>query len=595
MLRTGLLLLSLLIVKISLTQQKQLGFALQHKPVTHLRFNDDSSKLQFAIISDLWGGNRPGIFEDALVKLELLQPQFVISVGDLIDGKTHDTILIDKQWKEFSAKVQSLSMPFFYVPGNHDIEYPIMEKEWIKRFGTPYYYFVYKNVLFLSVNTQDGGVSGVKDAQIQYFKKAIAENANVRWTFIFMHRPVWQGKGDKQEGYEKIEAFLKGRNYTLFSGHHHTYLNVIKNGQKHFVLGTTGGGIELRGEKFGEYDHVTMVSLPPNGEPHIVNLKLDGIIKEDVVNEKTFPVTQSLINQDWISVSPIVLPTQFPASISSEINFRNPTQYPLMVNGSLPQLPGYTITPTDVNLIIPPKTNQKQTVTIATTDKSNIDLASLSFLDVQLNGTYQVDKIVYQLPAKQRIRFEWETVLPGLPNAKTIAADQFNNYDSAGFITLYNPELLNKWYWYGTNDCLVKFRILHDANSLYLAAFIKDDQLVTGDNQDVLYVNVDDKNGNAGRINIQPDLKNPVVKIEGKSGLAIKDVQVTSLVNADGQQKYIIQLPLAKIIKPGNIIRINIGYRDQDNYPEKENSTLYWKPVWGSLDDYKNSGTFLIK
>ena len=67
---------------------------------THLRFNDDTSKLQFAIISDLWGGYRSGVFEDAIDKLALLQPQFVMSVGDLIDGKTCE------------SKIDLLSSPF---------------------------------------------------------------------------------------------------------------------------------------------------------------------------------------------------------------------------------------------------------------------------------------------------------------------------------------------------------------------------------------------------------------------------------------------------------------------------------------------------
>lgn len=241
-------------------------------PVTSQPFNDAADKLQFAIISDLWGGNRPGIFEDAVDKLNLLQPQFVISVGDLIDGKTHDATAIGNEWNDFNSKVNHLTMPFFYVPGNHDIGNADMEGEWTKRFGRAYYYFVYKNALFLVVNTQDGGVDGVKDEQVNYFRRVIAEHPDVRWTFVFMHRPVWQGQNQKEEGYEKIEAALKDRNYTLFSGHHHTYLYNVKNGKKHFVLGTTGGGIELRGEKFGEYDHVTMVSLSGKKEPTIINL-----------------------------------------------------------------------------------------------------------------------------------------------------------------------------------------------------------------------------------------------------------------------------------------------------------------------------------
>jgi len=90
-------------------------------PVTERPFNDDTSKLQFAIVSDLWGGYREGVFEDAVRKLELLQPQFVMSVGDLIEGKTYDSTVLNNEWKQFNAMASSLSLPFFYVPGNHDV------------------------------------------------------------------------------------------------------------------------------------------------------------------------------------------------------------------------------------------------------------------------------------------------------------------------------------------------------------------------------------------------------------------------------------------------------------------------------------------
>ena len=33
-----------------------ISFSQQSQAVTHNRFNDDTNKLQFAIISDLWGG-----------------------------------------------------------------------------------------------------------------------------------------------------------------------------------------------------------------------------------------------------------------------------------------------------------------------------------------------------------------------------------------------------------------------------------------------------------------------------------------------------------------------------------------------------------
>jgi 3',5'-cyclic AMP phosphodiesterase CpdA len=228
-----------------LTFPAGISFSQQGQAVTHNRFNDDANKLQFAIISDLWGGYRPGVLEDAVEKLNLMQPQFVMSVGDLIDGKVYDSVVLDKQWRAFNLPASSLSMPFFYVPGNHDISNPYMEMEWKRRYGRSYYYFTRKNVLFMCINTQDGGSSGIHDEQIDYFIKAIEEHPDVRWTFVFMHRPVWQGEDGKRGGYEKIEAALSDRNYTLFSGHQHTYLKLEKKGNDHYVLGTTGGGSNL--------------------------------------------------------------------------------------------------------------------------------------------------------------------------------------------------------------------------------------------------------------------------------------------------------------------------------------------------------------
>ena len=119
-----------------------------------------------------------------------------------------------------------------------------------------------------------GGIPGLGNEQISYFEKAIADHPDVRWTFVFMHRPVWFTDNKKQEGYEKIEAALKDHPYTLFSGHYHTYLNAVKNGNKHFILGSTGGGSDLRGEKFGEFDHITWVSLNNGESPKIINFKL---------------------------------------------------------------------------------------------------------------------------------------------------------------------------------------------------------------------------------------------------------------------------------------------------------------------------------
>lgn len=562
---------------------------------TNRVFNDDTSKLQFAIITDLWGGRRPGIFEDAVSKLQLLQPQFVISVGDLIDGKTYDPKDINKQWDEFDHDIKPLTMPFFYVPGNHDIGNAIMETEWKKRLGSPYYHFVYKNVLFLSVNTEDGGKGGIHDEQVAYFKKALEENANVRWTFLFMHRPVWQGKGDKQEGYEKIEALLKGRNYSLFSGHHHTYLSVTKNGHKHYVLGSTGGGSDLRGEKFGEFDHVTMVTLT-NGEPKVVNLKLDGIIKEDVVNEKTHPITETLIDQNWLLPIPFVSDHQQEKKVDAELIFNNPTNYPLKITGNLNKhITAYRIEPASVDMVIAPQKKIAQPITISKKDGSLIDLALLPSVDIELTGEYEYNKTKYSIPAEKKLLLSWKLIPAQLSKEKNVNANLYHNIDTSGMIYLTSPEQLNgPWYWSGATDGLLRFKVVQDKDYVRIIGLAIDDQWTNEANnvKDIIYLHLEDANGGQNVISCSP--WDATCSIEGEGKISLKDI-TTKKFFTDNLFLIEFSIPVNKLLKADHTLRMNIGFRDYDKTPEKWVSTLFWKPLWSSESSYKNSGTFILK
>src|SRR5438552_544617 len=65
------------------------GLVVEHEkrnPWTHLRLNNDPEEFQFSIVSDRTGGHRAKVFSRAVERLNLLQPEFVVSVGDLIEG-----------------------------------------------------------------------------------------------------------------------------------------------------------------------------------------------------------------------------------------------------------------------------------------------------------------------------------------------------------------------------------------------------------------------------------------------------------------------------------------------------------------------------
>lgn len=251
-------------------------------PWTKQAFRADPDDFQFAIVSDRHGGSRSGIFEMAVAKLNLLQPEFVLCVGDLIDGYTENRKELKKQYDEMDSILAGLEARFFRVVGNHDISNPIMSDVYRKRYGSAYYHFVYKDVLFLVLSTEDTAKGGMSDAQISYAQKAISDNPHVRWTFVFMHKPLFvEHKGRLNQKWAKIEALLIDRPHTVFAGHWHNYAKHEKHGRNYIRLATTGGGSELSGIVDGKFDHIVWVTMTDQG-PRIANVMLNGIHDENV-------------------------------------------------------------------------------------------------------------------------------------------------------------------------------------------------------------------------------------------------------------------------------------------------------------------------
>jgi len=163
----------------------ELDFKLEERnPVTHLRLNNEPNDFQFAIVSDRTGGHRAKIFSRAVEQLNLLQPEFVISVGDLIEGYTDNSERLTREWREFQEYVSRLQMPFFYVPGNHDIANLVQDQLWKEKFGRRYYDFLYRNVLFLILNSEDppGKDEGsISEEQLAFVKRSVESSRGVRW------------------------------------------------------------------------------------------------------------------------------------------------------------------------------------------------------------------------------------------------------------------------------------------------------------------------------------------------------------------------------------------------------------------------------
>ena len=115
------------------------------KPWTHLDFPENTGMdYHFAIVSDRAGRPRAGVFENAIDKINKMMPDFVMSVGDYIDGicvEDQSVSFLEKQWKTFLPMVKKCIPPLFFLMGNHDCIPPgagsrAYMKEW-KNFISP--------------------------------------------------------------------------------------------------------------------------------------------------------------------------------------------------------------------------------------------------------------------------------------------------------------------------------------------------------------------------------------------------------------------------------------------------------------------------
>ena len=285
--------------------------------------------LRFAIIGDRTGLARPGVFEQAIKQVGWMKPEFVINVGDLVEGYTEDQAALDAEWRHIEGAVGQLDVPFFYVPGNHDLGNETMLKLWRERRGDPYYAFVFKDVLFLCLDTEDpplpmsdemakqfrgilkqmaadpiatekairaqlagvnrerkvdtGGLNSARfsDAQVEFVERMLAANKNVRWTFVLMHKPAWTLASSQ---FDKIEAMLADRPYTVVAGHNHYYKHEVRNGRDYIQMGTVGGSAHQDGP--GTMDHLTWVTVDGSG-PRYALVRLTGLLDKTGASGQT--------------------------------------------------------------------------------------------------------------------------------------------------------------------------------------------------------------------------------------------------------------------------------------------------------------------
>jgi 3',5'-cyclic AMP phosphodiesterase CpdA len=278
-----------------------------------------SGDFSFAVMGDRCGMTTEGVFEKALEMLKDLKPEFALFVGDMIEGYWKDAVSAHEEWDEMDSKIQSCGIPFFPTIGNHDYGNSVMADVWSERKGMDYYAFRVGDVLFLSINTEstpdelpdevvdiikrvtdnfkrDPGNSrehlklfaeispellqsmsamkmSIGEEQFAFFEQVLADNQDVTWTFVNMHKPGWK---IGSEEFNRLERMLADRPYTIFSGHLHELEYTREENRELIQFGRTGGLAHGDAENGAQANMVLWVTMR-HGVPTYRVIHLDGV------------------------------------------------------------------------------------------------------------------------------------------------------------------------------------------------------------------------------------------------------------------------------------------------------------------------------
>jgi len=228
----------------------------------------------------------PGVFGQIVQEVKNLQPDFVVNVGDMIEGYTEDEEVLNEQWSEFKKLLEPLSMPVHLVPGNHDITTDGMVDEYKKHIGEPDYSFDVRGVHFVMLDTgRYEKPEEVRDDQIEWLKKDLQENKEAFYTIAIFHKPYWiqtiaKGKPDKLH-----DIFVANGVDAVFTGHYHLYFSGEYDGIKYTSVGSSGGGTEE--DATGLLYHFVWATF--NGEElSLAPIKKDAVLPWDQTTANDF-------------------------------------------------------------------------------------------------------------------------------------------------------------------------------------------------------------------------------------------------------------------------------------------------------------------
>jgi len=323
----------------------------------------ESDVFHFVIYGDRTGGVPEGlkVLEQAVADTNLLDPDLVMTVGDLVQGYNETPQWLD-QMREYKEIMNRLKMRWFPVAGNHDVYWRGQgktpeghhESNYEKHFGPLWYSFAHKNAGFIVLYSDEGDASTnqksfssgrlqtMSDEQLTFLKQSLEKLKQVDHVFVFLHHPRWIGGGYSGSNWPVVHEILKdaGNVSAVFAGHIHQMrfdgppANDPTDQIDYFALATTGGALSADIPGAGYLHHLNLITVRKE------TISVSALPVGAVIDPKEFtPEFLADINRAR-TLRPIALDElqlQIDGSASGRINYQlsNTSQRPIDITVSV--------------------------------------------------------------------------------------------------------------------------------------------------------------------------------------------------------------------------------------------------------------------
>lgn len=222
---------------------------------------EPKNDFRFSILGDRTGGAQPQIYGRVWREVDMLHPDFVINVGDTIQGGKDATA--PTEWQELRPLWQRYNhYPLYFTPGNHDVFSDTSRALYEKETGRPSFYsFNYQDAHFTVLD--NSRTSDLSADQIEFLEKDLAAHKDKNPKFVFFHKPYWIALLKLGSGEFPLHQVAKKYGVQhIISGHGHQFVRMVRDGIAYMEVGSSGGTMQRaleQGHGFKEgrfYHHV---------------------------------------------------------------------------------------------------------------------------------------------------------------------------------------------------------------------------------------------------------------------------------------------------------------------------------------------------